>query len=127
MALIKGVIHAEKSCLVRVHTADVLSDLLGVVSKKQNSWGLSDALEQIHQEDSGILLLLGKHQTEQDILDRLLGEESNHRVDYRHVGVGSQILKALGVKKMRLLTNANRFYALSGFGLEVTEIVSAKL
>jgi 3,4-dihydroxy 2-butanone 4-phosphate synthase/GTP cyclohydrolase II len=44
---------------------------------------------------------------------------------YRNIGTGSQILKALGVRKMRLLSSPMKFNALSGFDLEITEYVDA--
>ena len=44
---------------------------------------------------------------------------------YRNIGTGSQILKALGVRKMRLLSSPMKFNALSGFDLEIVEYVEA--
>ena len=58
-------------------------------------------------------------------IDRGEQQEQHKRQEAsRRVGIGSQILKSLGVTKMRLLSGQKRYHALSGFGLEVVEYIS---
>jgi len=91
---------------------------------------LPQALEHIAAE-GGVMVLLGK---EQDVLSQVRqfaaedrGEKTTSAAwqgTSRTVGVGSQILASLGVKKMRLLSRPKKYHALSGYGLEVVEYVA---
>jgi 3,4-dihydroxy 2-butanone 4-phosphate synthase/GTP cyclohydrolase II len=84
-------------------------------------------MQRIHDE-GGVLVLLGK---KEDIISQVkqFQAEDNNEValgktwqgSSRTVGVGSQILASLGIKKMRLLSKPIKYSALSGFGLEVVE------
>jgi 3,4-dihydroxy 2-butanone 4-phosphate synthase/GTP cyclohydrolase II len=132
IALKKGEISATEPTLVRVHLHDVLSDLLQTDRHGAHSWPLPSAMARIAQE-GGVLVLLGVEANGTELLAQLKGFEA---VDHglraqapqsqgtsRRVGVGSQILKALGVGKMRLLSSPKKYHALGGFGLEVVEYV----
>jgi len=81
-----------------------------------------------------VLLLLNKPSDNDELLSQLdryqqqrQGEmEESHFVGhYRVIGTGCQILKYIGVTKMRLLTTGKRFYALSGFNLTIVETIAA--
>lgn len=84
-------------------------------------------------EEGGIIVVIGHQTGEAEIVGpdwiitlqsmRSTTEVCKPNIASRRVGVGSQILKAMGVKQMRLLSSPKR-YALSGFGLEVTEYIS---
>lgn len=128
-ALCKGEISADKPTLVRVHLQNTLSDLLGSTRSIERSMSLPQALKHIGEE-GGVLVLLGK---EQDVITQLKQFEAEDKGELpasaawqgtsRTVGVGSQILASLGVKKMRLLSKPKKYHALSGYGLEVVEYV----
>ncbi|MDP5030031.1 MAG: bifunctional 3,4-dihydroxy-2-butanone-4-phosphate synthase/GTP cyclohydrolase II [Paraglaciecola sp.] len=128
-AMCKGEINGDKPTLVRVHLQNNLSDLLGSNRGIERSMSLPQALKQIG-EQGGVLVLLGK---EQDVLGQLKQFEAEDKGELptaaprqgtsRTVGVGSQILASLGVKKMRLLSRPKKYHALSGYGLEVVEYV----
>lgn len=132
-ALVKGEIHAEQPTLVRVHLHDTFSDLLASTRGANRSFSLHDAMKRIQQE-GGVLVLLGKQETTADLIAKVEAFAAEDRGEAvkpmrnqgasRNVGVGSQILASLGVRKMRLLSQPKRYHALSGFGLDVVDYVS---
>jgi 3,4-dihydroxy 2-butanone 4-phosphate synthase/GTP cyclohydrolase II len=129
MALTLGNISADQPTLVRVHNMDPLRDLFMV--NQAGRWSLRAAMAKVAEAGSGVVLLLGNPLTGQDLLahlDRQLGDESKvvNPTTYSTVGAGSQILRDLGVRKMRLLSSPMKFNAISGFDLEVVEYLPAE-
>src|SRR5690606_38278416 len=132
-ALVKGDINPEQPTLVRVHLHDTFSDLLMANRAANRSFALHTAMERIAR-DGGVLVLLGKHESTEQLIRTVQGFEAEDKGEKprstpwagtsRTVGVGSQILASLGVKKMRLLSQPKKYHALSGFGLEVVDYVS---
>ena len=128
LALVKGKISPNQEALVRVQTLNTLQDVMGI-NKFGSRFSFSQSLEKIQQEEIGILLLLSERETPKEILNNLKflkGEKRNTRseaVDNRIVGIGSQILRDLGVKKMKLLGSEVK-YPLAGFDLEITEFIN---
>ena len=107
----------------------ITNDLLGSTRGISRSMTLPDAMEQI-AEEGGVLVLLGKEEDLESQLQRFAAEDrgeqpvgKNWQGSSRTVGVGSQILAAMGVQKMRLLSKPIKYHALSGFGLEVVEYI----
>ncbi len=131
LAMVKGKLQPEQSLLVRVHIRNTLSDVIGV-EHPSFSWPLRRALQRVAEEGQGVVVLLRKPETPRDLVSRIEqlqdapGEEA-HDTDegrvLRTYGIGAQILKDLGVRKMRVLSAPLRMHAISGFGLEVTEYV----
>jgi GTP cyclohydrolase II len=86
-------------------------------------------MKKINKEGTVVLLLLSHQETSQELLSNvsfLKGEKKTNESDgpdSRIVGVGAQILKDLGVKKIRLL-GASAKYPLTGFDLEITEFIN---
>jgi 3,4-dihydroxy 2-butanone 4-phosphate synthase/GTP cyclohydrolase II len=86
-------------------------------------------MKKIDEEDKGVLLLLSHSETSKEILSNisfLKGQKNpinNDSPDSRIVGVGAQILKDLGITKIRLL-GASAKYPLTGFDLEITEFIN---
>jgi 3,4-dihydroxy 2-butanone 4-phosphate synthase / GTP cyclohydrolase II len=134
MALIRGEIGAGDVPLVRVQLTDTLRDLVGVRAP-QLGWPLRAAMARIAGEDSGIIVILRRHELPRELVDSVSllsgrplvpgdhrdGQES--RV-LRTYGIGAQILRSLGVRRMRVLSAPKQMYGLSGFGLEVVEYVN---
>lgn len=122
-ALVKGEIDPQKPCIVRVQTANLWDALLTKPSNKR--WYLSKALEYISQHN-GVLVLVNEQQEAQDLMQQLsvYQQSLSAPTSLRHIGLGSQILVDLGVRKMRLLAHPRKMSALSGFGLEVIEYIS---
>lgn len=130
IALVKGDITPEDPVLVRVHIADTLRDLLGASREGSSSWPIQRALEKISAEGKGVLVLLDSGIGGEDIEARIKAffadsakpaSSKNSTGVYLTVGTGSQILRDLGVGKMKLLSAPIKFTALSGFDLEVVE------
>jgi 3,4-dihydroxy 2-butanone 4-phosphate synthase/GTP cyclohydrolase II len=128
MALTLGAICAETPTLVRVHNADPLRDLLMV--KQAGRWSLRAAMAEVAKSGSGVVLLLGNPINGPELLAQLERSQSAESksaspATYSTVGAGSQILRDLGVRKMRLLSSPMKFNAISGFDLEVVEYLPA--
>jgi 3,4-dihydroxy 2-butanone 4-phosphate synthase/GTP cyclohydrolase II len=128
MALTLGKICAEEPTLVRVHNMDPLRDLLMV--KQPGRWSLRAAMSAVAEAGSGVVLLLG-HPLDGDVLLANIRETADHApakkpTTYSIVGAGSQILRDLGVRKMRLMSSPMKFNAISGFDLEVVEYVPSE-
>jgi 3,4-dihydroxy 2-butanone 4-phosphate synthase/GTP cyclohydrolase II len=129
MALTLGEICAEEPTLVRVHNMDPLRDLFMV--NQPGRWSLRAAMAEVAKDGSGVVLLLGNALTGLDLLahlERQLGSDAKIATPttYSTVGAGSQILRDLGVRKMRVMSSPMKFNAISGFDLEVVEYVPAE-
>ena len=128
IALIKGEIHDNDEVMVRVQQSNTLQDVMGI-NEFGSRLSFSQAMKKIETEDKGVLLLLSHSESSQEILSNisfLKGQKTsknNAGPDSRIVGVGAQILKELGIKKIRLL-GASAKYPLAGFNLEITEFIN---
>jgi 3,4-dihydroxy 2-butanone 4-phosphate synthase/GTP cyclohydrolase II len=134
IALVKGVIDPILPTLVRVHVLDTLRDVLRTERPAQSrGWPLHAALQRIAAEDTGVLVLVARAESADELASRLeifpelpaaqAGSADKGPQFWRVNGTGSQILKDLGVQRMRLLSSPTRFSAISGFNLEITEFV----
>lgn len=131
-ALTRGDISVDEPTLVRVHLLDTARDLLSIENPTAEfaSWTFHDAMRVIAKEEKGVLVLICYEETSQDIEDRieamLAGTQRKVSQDtaYRQVGTGAQILRDVGVKKMRLMSAPFKFSALSGFDLEVVDVIA---
>jgi 3,4-dihydroxy 2-butanone 4-phosphate synthase/GTP cyclohydrolase II len=131
MAFVKGNVAEVDAPVVRVQYPDILRDTIGVKKQGSESWSVQHSLARIAEEGAGVLVLLGD--TYEASMEERLIEFFNSNAPsqggqgaYLTVGTGSQILRDLGVHKMRLLNPAVKFSALSGFDLEVTEFIPYK-
>jgi 3,4-dihydroxy 2-butanone 4-phosphate synthase / GTP cyclohydrolase II len=133
MALIKGDIDPEHETLVRVSQMDVFRDLMSAEPAGRKSWSLGDSLSKIESEGAGVVVILANDNPSAEMLThvRMLqnDEATNRNVvrtsgnGYNTVGTGSQILRDLGVRKMRLLSSPVKYTGISGFDLEVVEFI----
>jgi len=132
VALVKGNPAEEDSALVRVHLQDTLGDVVGVQSRLLG-WPLDAAIERIAKEDHGVVVLLREQESSRDFMDmveRLGGREavSSHWAGddavLRTYGIGAQILRDLGLTRIRVLSAPKQMYAISGFDIEIVEYVS---
>jgi 3,4-dihydroxy 2-butanone 4-phosphate synthase/GTP cyclohydrolase II len=133
VALVKGDLSGTDSPLVRVHLQDTLGDLIGVQSPTLG-WPLKSAIERIAREDVAVIVILREQESSRDFVDAVeaLGisqtDLENRRGEdsvLRTYGVGAQILRDLGLSKMRVLSAPKQMYAISGFDLEITEYVES--
>ncbi|MGF1670104.1 MAG: 3,4-dihydroxy-2-butanone-4-phosphate synthase, partial [Balneolaceae bacterium] len=141
MALVKGSWTKDDPVLVRVHSANHLGDILG--SKRSDKAELlHQAMRKVDKEGKGIVLYMDQMSREFGLIDQLkslqlqeqglskeeIRQKMGPKMDYRDYGVGAQILHALGVRKLRLLTNNPvKRVGLNSFGLELVEEVPIPL
>ncbi len=134
LAMVMGDVKEDEPTLVRVHMAEPLRDVIGVCSKEDPKWTLRASLRRVAEEGKGVVVLLDDKQTE-DLGASLEAFLSNRPIknantdgagSYLTIGTGSQILRDLGVGKMRLLSSPIKFNALSGFDLEIVEFISCE-
>lgn len=137
LALVKGDISGEEPVLVRVHTECVMGDVFGSLRTRSGEY-LQEAMRQIDKVGSGVILYLRFESMDERLVNRI---KSYHLIDRgeprtedmvkvfksddKDYGIGAQILRALGVRKIKLLTNnPSKRVGLKGYGLEIVESVS---
>lgn len=129
LALAMGEIKEDEPTLVRVHVMDPVRDLLA--AKQKDRWSLRAAMQTIANEGKGVVVVMGNPLSSNELLDQVEfqlnptdGKKARIKEKHSTVGAGSQILRDLGVRKMRLLSNPVKFNAISGFDLEVVEYIT---
>ena len=120
LALTLGEITQEHDTLVRVHEPLSVIDLLDHASRT-HSWTIPAALTAIRRAGRGVLVLLHRPETAHELRLRAVTDQppSETRMDLRNYGIGAQILRDLGVGRMRLLARPRKMPSMAGFGLEV--------
>ena len=133
LALVKGEIKSASATLVRVHLQDTLSDALSI-KWNELGWPLRNAMQKIEQEGEGVIVILRRHESPKELIEMITARHVKHEAsqnneaparELRTYGIGAQILRDLGVRKMRVLSAPTTMSGLSGFGLEVVEYVDA--
>jgi 3,4-dihydroxy 2-butanone 4-phosphate synthase/GTP cyclohydrolase II len=141
LALVKGTWTEEEAVLVRVHSSCLTGDIFGSC-RCDCGPQLHKAMEMIEKEGKGVILYMNQegrgiglmnklkaYKLQEEGLDTL---EANIKLgfkgDQRDYGIGAQILRDLGVKKMRLLSNnPKKRSGLIGYGLEIIETVGLEI
>ena len=127
LALVHGDLHSELETLVRVHQPVSILDLLET-QVTTHSWNMASAMSAIKASERGTMILLNCEESAEQMFSQF--EALNvpdpkpvpraARMDLRTYGIGAQILKDLGVGKMKLLANPRKMPSMAGFNLEVT-------
>ena len=138
LAIKKGTWEPDEPVLVRVHSSTEVDDILGTLFDRFGSV-VNGAMEKIAEEGKGLFLFM-RHSEKgtsivaklKELQDRQLGVEKapetltdgRQSAEQRDYGVGAQILRDLGISKLRLLSNTSRRrVGLIGYGLEIVENV----
>lgn len=127
MALIRGEPNKVDAPLVRVHLKDTLRDLVGVHESKR-SWSLRAVMRRVADEGTGVIVLLRPSEEPRDLMEsvRHLADGGSHTSTagvLRTYGIGAQILRDLGIHRMRVLSAPRQLQGLAGFDLEVVGYV----
>jgi 3,4-dihydroxy 2-butanone 4-phosphate synthase/GTP cyclohydrolase II len=141
LALVKGTWTEEEAVLVRVHSSCLTGDIFGSC-RCDCGPQLHKAMEMIEKEGKGVILYMNQEGRGIGLMNKLkaykLQEEGfdtleaniklGFKGDQRDYGIGAQILRNLGVKKMRLLSNnPKKRSGLIGYGLEIIETVGLEI
>ncbi|MEJ2723221.1 MAG: bifunctional 3,4-dihydroxy-2-butanone-4-phosphate synthase/GTP cyclohydrolase II [Deltaproteobacteria bacterium] len=133
LALVKGEVSPDKEVLVRVHSQCLTGDVFGSY-RCDCGTQLEKAMQMVQEQGLGIILYLMQEGRGIGLANKIkayslqdqgrdtveANEELGFEADLRDYGVGAQILAALGVKKMKLMTNnPKKIIGLEGYGLEV--------
>lgn len=139
LALTKGTWNAGEPILTRVHSSDLIGDIFGS-RNKQSGDVLHSAMAQVEEEGQGVVLYMNRNQRGSILMNQLQTlkemqegpvkdsevdmDNSPKKSDTRDYGIGAQILQALNVTKLRLLTNNPvKRIGIKSFGLEIVEQV----
>jgi 3,4-dihydroxy 2-butanone 4-phosphate synthase/GTP cyclohydrolase II len=130
LALIHGQWQPDEEVLVRVHEPLSVIDLLDV-GHCGHSWPLPRALATVQAAPCGVAVLLNCGEEPADLARHLVPEDARQvkrraQMDLRTYGIGAQILRELGVTRMKLLGSPRRMPSMAGYGLEVTGFVAAQ-
>jgi len=131
IALVKGDVASASEPLVRVHIQDTLGDILGIQNRSLG-WPIDSAIKRIAEEEAGVVVLLREQESSRHLVEAVnelaektdeLQERRDGESVLRTYGVGAQILRDLGLQKIRVLSAPKQLYGISGFDLEVSEYV----
>ncbi len=126
LALVKGDIRHDAETLVRVHEPLSVLDFLEQTDHA-HSTSVHEALQKMAQVNAGVLVLLHRTETSQDLLARATLDTVKQQTmqwDPLSYGIGAQILRDLNVGKMRLLATPHKMPSMAGFGLEIVGYAS---
>lgn len=135
LAIIKGLWQPDEPVLVRVHSTHEHHEILQILMNDM-AHRLDRAMEKIAEEGRGALVIMRHSDKDGSLLDCLRHLKNNNEnrfrmppgrrrdMEQRDYGIGAQILRDLGISRIRLLTsNQTRRIGMIGFGLEIVELV----
>jgi 3,4-dihydroxy 2-butanone 4-phosphate synthase / GTP cyclohydrolase II len=122
LALVHGTPRAGDEVLVRVHEPISLVDLIDAGSAA-HSWNVHAAMQAVVKAGCGAIVLLHRQESAEQLMERATVATlppRRGRMDLRDYGIGAQIIKQLGITRMRVLAQPRRMPSMTGFDLEVT-------
>jgi 3,4-dihydroxy 2-butanone 4-phosphate synthase/GTP cyclohydrolase II len=131
IALVKGDLNSAEPPLVRVHINHTLRDAVGVRNENLG-WPLRAAMQRVAREASGVVVILRPEESPREFMNsvRLLDAtpvpHSARATVVRTYGIGAQILKDLGMTRMRVLSAPKQLQGIAAYDLEVTSYVDGE-
>ncbi|HKO87882.1 MAG TPA: bifunctional 3,4-dihydroxy-2-butanone-4-phosphate synthase/GTP cyclohydrolase II [Burkholderiales bacterium] len=125
LALVRGNIEAQSETLVRVHEPLSVLDLLDT-GESGHSWTIPQALTRIAQADKGVVVMLNCAESGGQLIERVASsrrQKSATKMDLLTHGIGSQILRDVGVGKMRLMATERKMPSMAGWDLHIAGYV----
>ena len=132
IAVVKGKWDPDENVLVRVHSSTSFTDILGSLTNK-NTPLLHHTLEMINKEDKGVVVYMKQNGKDYSILERIKAYNQDNSnpfgllkptMDQKDFGVGAQILRDVGIRNIRLISNRKlERTGLHGYGLDIVEYV----
>jgi 3,4-dihydroxy 2-butanone 4-phosphate synthase/GTP cyclohydrolase II len=130
LALVKGTWEHDEAIAVRVHSSNMIGDIFNLRRGSQGSQ-LGMALRLIEREGKGVLVYINRMDSKVGLLNEMQemlsdGNRAAASMDNRDYGIGAQILRALGVHNMRIITNhpEQRRTGLDAYGLQIIDTIS---
>jgi 3,4-dihydroxy 2-butanone 4-phosphate synthase/GTP cyclohydrolase II len=130
LALVKGTWEKDEAIAVRVHSSNMIGDIFNLRRGSQGSQ-LGMALRLIEREGKGVLVYINRMDSKVGLLNEMQemlsdGNRVSTSMDNRDYGIGAQILRALGVHNMRIITNhpEQRRTGLDAYGLQIIDTIS---
>ena len=136
LALTKGTWNTNEKVLVKVNSTLVNNDILGTLTKNPDD-KLKGVFDAINKEGKGAVVFINQENQSFNLLSRLeILKESqekkepytpNLKMDEKDFGIGAQILHDLGIKKLKVLSNADTYrkrVGMTGYGIEIIEYVN---
>ncbi|MCH8335678.1 MAG: 3,4-dihydroxy-2-butanone-4-phosphate synthase, partial [Proteobacteria bacterium] len=133
IVLAKGDLKTATEPLVRVHIQNTLGDILGIQDRSLG-WPIDSAIERIAAEEAGVVVILRERETSRELVESIeelsrppdeLQEKRDGDAVLRTYGIGAQILRDLGIQRMRVLSAPKQMHGISGFDLEISEYVES--
>ena len=130
LALVKGSWDEADEVPVRVHEPLSVLDALEV-DRQLHSWSLEDSLRYIHAQQRGVVVLLNCGESAEQLLAQFNGTAQpsvapgNRSHDLRSYGIGAQVLRECGVRKINIMGKSRRMPSMAGYDLEVVGFTSA--
>ena len=133
IALSRGAISPDEPTPVRVHVQSVMRDLVTSKVSGRPAWHIGRAMQTVAERERGVIVILSRAERPEQLLgsvDMVLGNGTGGAPaapdSYTTVGLGSQILKDLGVGKIQLMGAPMKYNAISGFDLEVVDFLETE-
>ena len=129
LALVKGSWTPDETVAARVHEPLSVFDALEI-GRPMHSWSLDQSLKHLASEGKGVVVLLNCGESGAQLLAQFEGTaKASHapergRMDLRTYGIGAQILRECGVRKMNLMGNPRRMPSMTGYGLEIAGYIN---
>ncbi len=127
IVLYKGSWSADEAVLVRVESSAFSHNLLDAMRSDKQS-NISAALQMINQEDKGVLLFMQQGEKVETIVETIQSysdQSKLRKMDSKDYGIGAQILRGLGIKNLKLISNSKALNTtvIHAYGLDVVEQV----